>query len=139
MRRLDSYESSPAPWTRVEMLMAAFDGTISRLTQAQEFLAHGNARQADPLLLRSQRIILELYSGLDLRHGEIPENMRRLYLYVLGCIGMGRELDLPAALDVLGIIRNGLESIRGAAGDLERRGEVPPAPQQTQLLKHIVG
>lgn len=139
MRRLDSYERPPAPWTRVEMLVAAFDGTITRLKHAQEFLAHGKAQQAGPLLLRSQRIVLELYSGLDLRHGEVPENMRRLYLYVLGCIGMGTELDVPAALDVLGIIRNGLESIRGAAGELERRGAVPPMPQHTQLLKHVVG
>lgn len=139
MRRRDAYQQSIPNWTRAEMLLAAFDGVIQRLRDAQDLLAKDQHVKAQALLLRAQRIVLELYSGLDLRHGEVPENMRKLYLFVLHCIGFGETLNLSAALDVLGIIRDGLEHIREAADELERRGEVPHAPSERLVLSSTRG
>lgn len=139
MRRLDAYKQPLPNWTRVEMLLAAFDGVIQRLHAAQEHLANNEPLKAQSLVLRAQRIVLELYSGLDLRHGAVPENMGKLYLFVLHCIGFGDSLNLPAALNVLGIIRDGLEGIRSTANDLERQGHVPHIPLQTQVLSSVVG
>ena len=138
MNRLAAYAQPAHIWTRIEMLLAAFDGTISRLEQARELLERGEQFKAQPFLLRSQRIVLELYSGIDLNHGSIPENMQNLYVYVLSCIGMGPELDLPAALGVLQNIRSGLDSIRDRANEMERSGEVAPVNEHAQLLKNIV-
>jgi flagellin-specific chaperone FliS len=121
------------------MLLAAFDGVIQRLQAAQELIVANNSWKAQPLLLRAQRIVLELYSGLDLRHGEVPNNMGKLYLFVLHCIGLGESLNLPAAIEVLGIIRQGLNDIRETAKDLERRGQVPQAPSETHVLQNVVG
>ena len=139
MKRLDAYEQQTPNWTRVEMLLAAFEGVIERLRLAQDFVAAGQNWKAQPFLLRAQRIVLELYSGLDLRHGEVPDNMGKLYLFVLHSIGMGESLNLAAALDVLGIIRDGLNSIRDTANELERRGQVPHAPFQTHILQDVAG
>ncbi len=139
MRRLDAYsQTPPPPITRIELLLAAFDGIVTRLQQARELLELDEPAKAEPLLLRSQRIILELYSGIDLRFGQIPENMQKLYLYVLGCIGMGPQLDLPAALEILRNIRGGLEGIRDKATQMERSGELSPLSDQVQLLRNIV-
>ncbi len=140
MNRLAAYsQAQPAhTWTRIEMLLAAFDGAIARLEQARELLERGEQFKAQPLLLRSQRIVLELYSGLDLNHGSIPENMQNLYVYVLSCIGMGPELDLPSALGVLRNIHGGLESVRDRANEMERSGDLAPVNEHTQLLKNIV-
>jgi len=138
VRRLDAYTQSPPPMTRIELLLAAFDGIVSRLEQARNLVEQNERNRAEPLLLRSQRIILELYSGIDLRFGQIPENMQKLYLYVLGCIGMGPELDLSAAIDVLQNIRGGLENIRDKATQMERSGELSPMSEQVQLLRNIV-
>lgn len=138
MRRIDAYSHAPPPMTRIELLLAAFDGIASRLEQARKLLEENERAKAEPLLLRSQRIVLELYSGIDLRFGQIPENMQKLYLYVLSCIGMGPELDLPAALDVLRSIRDGLESIRDSATQMERNGELAPLSEKSQLLRNIV-
>jgi len=139
MKRLDAYEQQSPNWTRVEMLLAAFEGVMERLRQAQELVAAGQNWKAQPFLLRAQRIVLELYSGLDLRHGEVPDNMGKLYLFVLHSIGMGEALNIPAALDVLGIIRDGLNSIRDTANELEHRGQVPHAPFQTHILQDVAG
>jgi hypothetical protein len=64
--------------------------------------------------------------------------MQRLYLFVLNCIGMGQKLDVPAAINVLRVIRQGLDSIRGTAGEMERRGELSPVVEDPRLLRHIV-
>lgn len=138
MKRLDAYSQPAAPWTRIEMLLAAFDGIISRLEQAQSWLDENNIVQAQPLLLRSQQIVLALYEGIDLRFGQIPENMQKLYLFVLTCIGMGPNLDVPAALKVLRTIRGGLDGIRESAGEMERRGELSPVLEDPRMLRHIV-
>lgn len=138
MKRLDAYSQPAAPWTRIEMLLAAFDGIITRLEQAQAFLDENNALKAQPLLLRSQQIVLALYEGIDLRFGQIPENMQKLYLFVLTCIGMGPNLDVPAALKVLRTIRGGLDGIRGSASEMERRGDLSPVLDDPRMLKHIV-
>ncbi len=138
MKRLDAYSQPASPWTRIEMLLAAFDGMISRLERAQMFLDKDEPLNAQPLLLRSQQIVLALYEGIDLRYGQIPENMQKLYLFVLTCVGMGSALDLPAALNVLRMIREGLNGIRGSASEMERRGELSPVVGDPRLLRNIV-
>ncbi len=139
MKRLNAYQQQLPNWTRIEMLLAAYDGLMSRLRNAQEHIERENTWKAQPDLLRSQRLVLELYSGLDLRHGQIPDNMRNLYLFVLNCIGMGEKLNVPAAIDVLTIIRDGLERIRPEANRLEHRGEISQAPAQLPVLQGIAG
>ena len=138
MKRLDAYSQPAAPWTRIEMLLAAFDGIISRLEQAQALLDENHVIEAQPLLLKSQQIVLALYEGIDLRFGQIPENMQKLYLFVLTCIGMGPKLDVPAALKIMRTIREGLNGIRGSAGEMERRGELSPVLEDPRMLRHIV-
>ncbi len=138
MRRIDAYSQPTPPWTRIEMLIAAFDGTISRIEQARTLFERNEALKAHQQLIRAQRIVLELYSGIDVRHGQIPKNMQDLYLFVLNCIGLGPKLDLSAALDVLTTIRSGMDSIRETAAQMERQGQLSPIKDQTQLLQNIV-
>ena len=138
MHRLDSYKQQEVNWTRIEMLLAAFDGMISRLETAHELLEQGETDRAQPLLFTAQRLVLALYEGIDLRYGEIPANMQKLYLFVLGCIGVGEKLDIPGALKVLRIIQGGLKDIRVTANELERGGKLAPVTQDPQLLRNIV-
>lgn len=138
MRRIDAYTQATPPMTRIELLVAAFDGIVTRIQQADDLMKRGQRIKADMLLCRAQRIVLELYSGVDIRYGEIPMNMKKLYLYVLGCIGMGRELDIPGAVSILGSIREGLQSIRDKAIDLERLGEITPLSNEARVLHNIV-
>jgi hypothetical protein len=47
-------------------------------------------------------------------------------------------LDVPAALKILRTIREGLNGIRGSAGEMERRGELSPVLEDPRMLRHIV-
>lgn len=138
MKRLNSYAQPEVRWTRIEMLLAAFDGTISRLETALQLIEQNEQERAQPLLLAAQRLVLALYEGIDLRHGEIPANMQKLYLFVLGCIGVGASLDLPAAIKILKTIQSGLQDIKQTAVEMERRGDVQPVTEQPRLLRNIV-
>jgi flagellin-specific chaperone FliS len=139
MKRLSAYSQPAVKWTRIEMLLAAFEGTISRLETAQSLIEVKDLMNAQPYLFAAQRLVLALYEGIDLRYGEIPANMQKLYLFVLGCIGVGEKLDIPAAIRVLKIIQGGLMDIKDTASEMERRGEIAPASDdQPQLLRHIV-
>ena len=138
MKRLNAYSQPEVQWTRIEMLLAAFDGTISRLEKAQTLIEQGETAQAQPMLLTAQRLVLALYEGIDLRHGEIPANMQKLYLYVLGCIGVGEKLDLSGAIRVMQIIRSGLDDIKDTANEMERSGQILPVTEGPRLLRNIV-
>src|SRR6478735_1642999 len=129
MKRTNAYAQPEVHWTRIEMLLAAFDGTIVRLEAAHDLIEKGEAFRAQPLLLTSQRLVLALYEGIDLRYGEIPANMQKLYLFVLSCIGVGEKLDLPAAIKILKTIRGGLSDIRDTANEMERSGAIPPVTE----------
>lgn len=138
MKRLNAYSQPAVQWTRIEMLLAAFDGTITRLEKAHALIEQGDAAQAQPMLLTAQRLVLALYEGIDLRQGEIPANMQQLYLYVLGSIGVGEKLDLPGAIKVMKIIQRGLLDIKDTANELERSGQLQPVTESPRLLRNIV-
>ena len=55
MRRLDAYQQQSPNWTRIEMLLAAFDGVMDRVRLAQELIAANDTWKAQPYLLRAQR------------------------------------------------------------------------------------
>ncbi len=138
MKRLDAYAQPQVQWTRIEMLLAAFEGTISRLKTAQSLIEQNQMDRAQPLLFTAQQLVLALYEGIDIRYGEIPVNMQRLYLFVLGCIGVGEKLDLPSAIKIMTTIQNGLKDIKDTANDMERSGQLSPTPETTRVLRHIV-
>lgn len=138
MKRLDAYAQPAVKWTRIEMLLAAFEGTISRIEKAQSLLEQNEPIQARLSLLTAQQLVLALYEGIDIRYGEITANMQKLYLFVLGCIGAGEKLDLPAAIKVMKIIQAGLLDIKDTANEMEHGGKISPTPDNAQVLRHIV-
>ena len=127
MSAINAYQEQKAfALTRIDMLLALYDGTIERLEDARLALERRDSQTATPLLLRSQRIVTELIAGLDLDYGELPRNFQRLYAFVLRAIGVGRPEELAAALRVLRLLREGLLVVRPEAAELERRGIIPP-------------
>lgn len=138
MRGLDAYKTQTPNWTRIDMLLAAYDGVLSRLRQVKEILARGGGdAEIQPLLIRSQRIVTELYSGLDLQYGDIPKNIQKLYIYVLSVIGLGPTLEIDSAIQVLDTIRQALSSIRDEAADLESRGLCHPVDHDKRVLQYV--
>jgi len=134
----DTYKTVRAVgWTRVDMVLALLDGAIRRFEQAAERFEHGDVTKAAAHLLRGQRIVLELIAGIDLRYGELPKRLRDLYAYVLRLSTERQPAALADACKLLQTIREGFEGIRAEAEELERRGEIPPPPEDTAALDAV--
>jgi flagellar secretion chaperone FliS len=122
-----AYQENQNPaWTRIDMVLALYDGAIGRLEAAAAALRLNDAAKAGPLLERSLAIVAELSAGLDFRHGEIPVNLLRLYEFAVHCISLRTVEKVEDALRVLCELREGMLGIRDEAVQLERDGLIPP-------------
>lgn len=122
-------------WTRIDLLLAMYDGAIGRLERAAEALRRNDAETAQPLVDRAQLIVGELVNCLDLSYGEVPVNTLRLYEFVLHLLGQGGVDQIEAALKVLRNLREGFQGIRDQAVDLERSGQIPAFGEDSQTLQ----
>ncbi|MQA00603.1 MAG: flagellar export chaperone FliS [Dehalococcoidia bacterium] len=64
-----------------ELVLLLYDGLLQRLQGAVEALEARDYAQANGLLVRSQEIVLELISSLDMDSGEIARQLAPLYEY----------------------------------------------------------
>jgi flagellar protein FliS len=122
-----------AGWTRIDLLLALFDGAIERLDKAIPLLRQRDRKNAAPLLARASLIVNGLASGLDKDLGEVPENLLRLYEFVTHAIRTQRFDHLEAATRVLRTLREGFQGIRQEALQMERSGAIPPANSSLML------
>jgi flagellar biosynthetic protein FliS len=122
-------------WTRIEMLLALFDGALMRLTKAGMALSNGDVPVATPYLAKAQLIVSELAAGVRVDVDEqMGQNMLRLYEYVVHELKTPRPQNVENAKKILLILREGFETIREEANQLERSGELVAADRLQMLL-----
>jgi flagellar secretion chaperone FliS len=127
MEPRDAYRQQYSPgWTRVDMLLAMFDGAIERLEMAAASLRQGDRVTALRLLTRAEVIVCELAAGVDLDYAHAREFLR-LYGIVSRAIALATLADTVGALGILRAMREGLSDLREEASRLERDGVLPPA------------
>ncbi len=119
-------KQNQADMPRIDLLLSLYDGAIARLEEALEFLRKNDGAAAAQLVTKTQLIVAGLASGLDLSYGEVPQNLLRLYEFILHGLGEGGIRNLTAALEVLRSLREGLEHIQPEARQMERSGAIPP-------------
>ena len=139
MRALNAYQQQAPNWTRIEMLIAAFEGTLTRLKNASALLKQKEDIKAQLLLLRCQRLICELYAGINLDYGDIPKNMKSIYLFVLNRIGLGDKLEIEAAIHVLSTIHEALVAIRPQAIEMERNNAWGGVDREVRSVVGAIG
>jgi flagellar secretion chaperone FliS len=132
--QLQTLEPS-ASWTRIDLLLALYDGALERLDRAEAALQTGDEFGAVSLICRVQLIICELASGVSLDvDPELGTNMVRLFEYC------GHELRHPEitgienARQILTTLREGFEAIRDEAVLLERNGQLSTADSQRMVF-----
>lgn len=129
-----TYQRQTAPsWTRIDMLMALFDGGVERCEQALAALERQDHRAAKNLLTKARLIVLGLASGVVLDGDPVTTTIVQLYEYAQHALGQGNVADVRGALNVLRILREGFQKVRAEAVDLERRGLIPPINNTSTL------
>lgn len=129
-----SYQRQTAPsWTRIDMLLALFDGGIERCEQALAALERQDQRTAKNVLVKARLIVLGLASGVIPDDDPVTTTMLRLYEYAQHALGQETAEEVRGARNVLCILREGFRKIRAEAVDLERRGLIPPINDTSTL------
>jgi flagellar biosynthetic protein FliS len=126
MNAYRAYQQNSAPaCTRIDMLLALFDGAIERMESAADALRRNNPYPALSVLAKAQLIVAELASGVNPEAGEVSVNLLRLYEFVSYCITTRRPEQLDAGVRVLRTLKQGFDAIRDEAVALERQGAIP--------------
>ncbi len=133
MNRYAQYQQlSTTSATRIDLLLALFDGAIDRIDEARSLIETDRRDRVTALLLRAQMIVLELAAGVRPEvQPEMSLNILRLYEYVAFCLAGATVERLRSASKVLSNLREGFRAIRAEAVELERRGEISPAESQS--------
>lgn len=118
-----SVETRFQGWTRIDMLLALYDRTIANVKAAQQAKASDQTVLFGEKMLDAQKCLFGLFSGLKPEQDEIAFNNARLLHFAMGRL---IENQFDDVLLVLESIRNGFESIREEATQLEKEGHIPP-------------
>lgn len=122
-------------WTRIDLLLALYDGALERLDKAEAAIKTGNHSAAVPLLARVQLIVAELAAGVRLEvNPAAGANILHLYEFITHQLRSPRVEAIASARKVLRTLREGFEGIRAEANELERTGQLPSADRLQMVL-----
>jgi flagellar protein FliS len=138
MDSLSAYRQQQAAGPpRIDLLILLYNKAVERLEQAIAFLKQDDKAGATQAVTNARVLVGALASGVDLRHGELPRNLLRLYEYVTYQIGLGDLENLESAVQILYTLKEALEQIRPEAAALERSGQIPSAGSG-QVVQELV-
>lgn len=124
-----------AQWTRMDALLALYDGTLARLDKAAQALTNGDIPVATPYLSKAQILVSQLAAGVRLDvEPEMGTNMLRLYEYVVNELKTPRLANVRNAVKILTTLREGFEAVRAEADRMERAGELASADRLQFVL-----
>lgn len=120
------YKQTTPAWTRIDMLLALFNGGIERCEQALDAMERQDHAAAKQLLIKARLIVMGLASGVIADGDPVTTTILQLYEYAQHTLGQGRSEDVRGALGVLRTLREGFQQIRPEAIAQERSGVIPP-------------
>jgi flagellar biosynthetic protein FliS len=122
--------------SRIDLLLALYDGALARLGKAEMALTNGDVPVATPYLSKAQLIVTELAAGVRLDVDEqMGTNMLRLYEFVVHQLKTPRLENVRNAAKILTTLREGFEGIRDEANRLERGGQLVAADRMQMVLE----
>ena len=122
--------------SRIDLLLALYDGAIARLTKAEMALTNGDAPVAAPYLAKAQLIVSELAAGVRPEVDEaMGTNVLRLYEFVVNHLRTPRLANVRTAKGLLTTLREGFEAVREEANRLEQSGELAAAERVQMVLE----
>lgn len=127
MNPLGAYQRQTTPaWTRIDMLLALFDGAVERTEQAIAAAGSADEIKKRRLRARARLAVLGLWSGVISDGSELATNLVNLYRFAANALAGDDVEQMRAALGVLQTLRQGFLGVRTEAVELEQSGAIPP-------------
>ena len=120
---------------KVQIVLMLYDGALNHLKIAQQKIESGDIMTKATHLTKATMIITELSNVLDMKKGgEISNNLRRLYDYVLNQLlqaNMNNDVQsIKNAVRVVGILRDAWKEM------IEQLKQQPQAQVYSDLQPH---
>lgn len=131
-----AYTTQPAApaYTRIDLLLALYDGALDRLDKAAAAVGAGDPATAAGHASRVQLMVSELAGGVKPEvNPELAANYLRLYEFVADRLRTPTAASIADARKVLLTLRDGFEAVRAEANDLERGGHLASADRLMML------
>jgi flagellin-specific chaperone FliS len=112
-------------WTRIEMLIAIYNGAIDRIDKAQAAVESDESAVVEEHRLAAQKLVMQLISGIDLQFGNLASQMHNLCIHVATELNHATPRSLSHCGNILRKLREGFEGIREEAIVLESNGDIP--------------
>jgi len=130
------HRSSQSGWTRIEMLLAIYDETITAIEGGLEILNQDRMADYPAQQLRASQLCLLLISGIDPGGSDVSRQIYSLCLFCLNQISQPVAGNWTHARDLLMTLRSGFQEIREQGIQMENEGTIArlsSAPAQTLL------
>ena len=123
---MNPYASAHAAYTESSVLTAPpeklvvmlYDGAIRFLNVGAASMRNGDQAHARDRVRRAEAIIDQLNYSLDMSHGEIPQQLRSIYLFCKGYLIQASIKRDPQAIDTVIVL---LSELRDAWDTVSRR------------------
>jgi flagellin-specific chaperone FliS len=112
-------------WTRIDRLLALFDGLLDRAERALGLLHHGDGSAARSVLVNARVLLDGLTAGVVPDGGEAAADLLRHHEFIGHRLSAGRAEHIEATLPVLRNLRQGFLAIRSQALSPDGHGEGP--------------
>jgi flagellar protein FliS len=116
---------SSLSWTRVDMLLVVYDQAVSNLDAGMRLLEENRTSDLAPVRLKAMRALLAVVDGLDLKQGELPNQVLRLVEFCLEQINSETPDAWRSAAEVMNKLREGFREIQEQARKDEYEGRIP--------------
>ncbi len=110
-RAKESYEvSAVSTASPLKLILMLYDGSIKFLKMAKLLYEEGRAEKAHQMIVRTEKILLELMASLNLKQGgEIARNLFELYQFMLRECAEINEENCSEKIDGLLRLLSGLQ------------------------------
>lgn len=112
-------------WTRIDMLLAIYDGAIDRIAKARTALESGRHEEVEEHRAAAQKLVIQLVAGIDLQYGETVERIHQLCVHVTTQLSTPTVESFAHCSEILSTLREGFQGIREEAIRMEADGEIP--------------
>lgn len=124
-------QQSQTAWTRIDMLLALYNATVSSLDEGIDLLNRQDTVGYSTIQLKTCERLLHLIDGIDAERSETSARIRDLCVFCIGQIAHPSIPDWTSAREVLATLRDGFEEIRTEGIRLEAEGVIPPLSLST--------
>lgn len=136
--RLAYRRNTQSGWTRIEMLLAIYDGVIDSIDSGIAAMREGRTQDYPTAQLRAIERCLLLISGIDT---DASSTAVQIYQLCVFCLGQLKTMEIAPWEDarrIISTLREGFQAIREEGNQLEASGAITSLPQMTeQTLLHV--